>query len=133
MAFSTILIGLAVAYVVYYAVVIIYDLYYSDKGTQLVEEEEIEISEEENTISQSSYTPSVSVPSVSNSEQKVEEEREEEKAEGEHSSQDYSDAPSERRAVVAPAMNGGMDIKNLVKQASETPAAELDYTVQMFG
>lgn len=133
MAFTTILIGLAVAYVVYYAVVIIYDLYYSDKGTQLVEEDEIEISEEDNTISQSSYTPSVSAPSVSNSEQKVEEERAEEKTEGENSSQDYSEAPSERRAVIAPAMNGGMDISSIVKQASETPAEELDYTVQIFG
>ena len=35
MAFTPILIGIVVVYVVYYAVVIIYDLYFNDKNQQL--------------------------------------------------------------------------------------------------
>ena len=79
MAFTPILIGIVVVYVVYYAVVIIYDLYFNDKNQQLkVEDEEIEIAAEDNAISTSSYTPSVSAISNASTELPQEESVDEE-------------------------------------------------------
>lgn len=128
MAFTPILIGIVVVYVVYYAVVIIYDLYISDKNQQLkVEDEEIEIAAEDNAISTSSYTPSVSASSNETSElSQKESEDEEEKVVTETASpnQDYSAPTTVESEQVAPAMNGGLLIEDVCKQVEEMKTSE---------
>lgn len=122
MAFTPILIGIVVVYVVYYAVVIIYDLYFNDKNQQLkVEDEEIEIAAEDNAISTSSYTPSVSAISNASTELPQEESVDEEEivvAETTSFNQDYSeDTTIVESQQVAPAMNGGLQSKTCASRS----------------
>lgn len=129
MAFTPILIGIVVVYVVYYAVVIIYDLYFNDKNQQLkVEDEEIEIAAEDNAISTSSYTPSVSANSNASTELPQEESVDEEElvvAETTSFNQDYSeDTTIVESQQVAPAMNGGLLIEDLCQQVNEMKTPE---------
>ena len=127
MAFTPILIGIVVVYVVYYAVVIIYDLYFNDKNQQLkVEDEEIEIAAEDNAISTSSYTPSVSASSKESTELPQEESvDEEELVVTETTSQDYSAKPTiVDSQQIAPAMNGGLLIEDLCQQVNEMKTPE---------
>ena len=129
MAFTPILIGIVVVYVVYYAVVIIYDLYFNDKNQQLkVEDEEIEIAAEDNAISTSSYTPSVSASSKESTELPQEESVDEEEivvTETASSNQDYSeDTTIVESQQVAPAMNGGLLIEDLCQQVNEMKTPE---------
>ena len=129
MAFTPILIGIVVVYVVYYAVVIIYDLYFNDKNQQLkVEDEEIEIAAEDNAISTSSYTPSVSANSNASTELPQEESVDEEEivvAETASFNQDYSeDTTIVESQQVAPAMNGGLLIEDLCQQVNEMKTPE---------
>lgn len=127
MAFTPILIGIVVVYVVYYAVVIIYDMYFNDKNQQLkVEDEEIEIAAEDNAISTSSYTPSVSASSKESTELPQEESvDEEERVVTETTSQDYSAKPTiVESQQVAPAMNGGLLIEDLCQQVNEMKTPE---------
>ena len=129
MAFTPILIGIVVVYVVYYAVVIIYDLYFNDKNQQLkVEDEEIEIAAEDNAISTSSYTPSVFASSKESTELPQEESVDEEEivvTETASSNQDYSeDTTIVESQQVAPAMNGGLLIEDLCQQVNEMKTPE---------
>lgn len=129
MAFTPILIGIVVVYVVYYAVVIIYDLYFNDKNQQLkVEDEEIEIAAEDNAISTSSYTPSVSANSNASTELPQEESVDEEEivvAETTSFNQYYSeDTTIVESQQVAPAMNGGLLIEDLCQQVNEMKTPE---------
>jgi len=129
MAFTPILIGIVVVYVVYYAVVIIYDLYFNDKNQQLkVEDEEIEIAAEDNAISTSSYTPSVSASSKESTELPQEESVDEEEivvTETASSNQDYSeDTTIVESQQIAPAMNGGLLIEDLCQQVNEMKTPE---------
>lgn len=127
MAFTPILIGIVVVYVVYYAVVIIYDLYFNDKKQQLkVEDEEIEIAAEDNAISTSSYTPSVSASSKESTELLQEESVDEEEIViTETTSQDYSAKPTiVESQQIAPAMNGGLLIEDLCQQVNEMKTPE---------
>ncbi len=129
MAFTPILIGIVVVYVVYYAVVIIYDLYFNDKNQQLkVEDEEIEIAAEDNAISTSSYIPSVSASSNESTELPQEESVDEEEivvTETASSNQDYSeDTTIVESQQVAPAMNGGLLIEDLCQQVNEMKTPE---------
>ena len=127
MAFTPILIGIVVVYVVYYAVVIIYDLYFNDKNQQLkVEDEEIEIAAEDNAISRSSYTPSVSASSKESTELLQEESVDEEEiVVTETTSQDYSAKPTiVESQQIAPAMNGGLLIEDLCQQVNEMKTPE---------
>lgn len=127
MAFTPILIGIVVVYVVYYAVVIIYDLYFNDKNQQLkVEDEEIEIAAEDNAISTSSYTPSVSASSKESTELPQEESVDEEEiVVTETTSQDYSAKPTiVESQQIAPAMNGGLLIEDLCQQVNEMKTPE---------
>lgn len=127
MAFTPILIGIVVVYVVYYAVVIIYDLYFNDKNQQLkVEDEEIEIAAEDNAISTSSYTPSVSASSKESTELLQEESVDEEEiVVTETTSQDYSAKPTiVESQQIAPAMNGGLLIEDLCQQVNEMKTPE---------
>lgn len=127
MAFTPILIGIVVVYVVYYAVVIIYDLYFNDKNQQLkVEDEEIEIAAEDNAISTSSYTPSVSASSKESTELPQEESVDEEEIVViETTSQDYSAKPTiVESQQIAPAMNGGLLIEDLCQQVNEMKTPE---------
>lgn len=127
MAFTPILIGIVVVYVVYYAVVIIYDLYFNDKNQQLkVEDEEIEIAAEDNAISTSSYTPSVSASSKESTELPQEESVDEEEiVVTESTSQDYSAKPTiVESQQIAPAMNGGLLIEDLCQQVNEMKTPE---------
>lgn len=127
MAFTPILIGIVVVYVVYYAVVIIYDLYFNDKNQQLkVEDEEIEIAAEDNAISTSSYTPSVSASSKESTELPQEESVDEEEiVVTETTSQDYSAKPTiVDSQQIAPAMNGGLLIEDLCQQVNEMKTPE---------
>ena len=138
MAFTPILIGIAVVYVVYYAVVIIYDLYFNDKNQQLkVEDEEIEIAAEDNAISTSSYTPSVSASSNAATELPQEESVDEEEivvAETTSFNQDYSeDTTIVESQQVAPAMNGGLLIEDLCQQVNEMKTPEgLEFVVTSY-
>ena len=138
MAFTPILIGIVVVYVVYYAVVIIYDLYFNDKNQQLkVEDEEIEIAAEDNAISTSSYTPSVSAISNASTELPQEESVDEEEivvAETTSFNQDYSeDTTIVESQQVAPAMNGGLLIEDLCQQSNEMKAPEgLEFVVSSY-
>ena len=138
MAFTPILIGIAVVYVVYYAVVIIYDLYFNDKNQQLkVEDEEIEIAAEDNAISTSSYTPSVSASSNASTELPQEESVDEEEivvAETTSFNQDYSDDTTiVESQQVAPAMNGGLLIEDLCQQVNEMKTPEgLEFVVTSY-
>ncbi|MBF0945902.1 MAG: hypothetical protein HXK16_08695 [Alloprevotella sp.] len=138
MAFTPILIGIAVVYVVYYAVVIIYDLYFNDKNQQLkVEDEEIEIAAEDNAISTSSYTPSVSASSNASTELPQEESVDEEEivvAETTSFNQDYSeDTTIVESQQVAPAMNGGLLIEDLCQQVNEMKTPEgLEFVVTSY-
>lgn len=127
MAFTPILIGIVVVYVVYYAVVIIYDLYFNDKNQQLkVEDEEIEIAAEDNAISTSSYPPSVSASSNESTELPQEESVDEEEiVVTETTSQDYSAKPTiVESQQIAPAMNGGLLIEDLCQQVNEMKTPE---------
>lgn len=129
MAFTPILIGIVVVYVVYYAVVIIYDLYFNDKNQQLkVEDEEIEIAAEDNAISTSSYTPSVSASSKESTELPQEESVDEEEivvTETTSFNQDYSeDTTIVESQQIAPAMNGGLLIEDLCQQVNEMKTPE---------
>ena len=127
MAFTPILIGIVVVYVVYYAVVIIYDLYFNDKNQQLkIEDEEIEIAAEDNAISTSSYTPSVSASSKESTELPQEESVDEEEiVVTETTSQDYSAKPTiVESQQIAPAMNGGLLIEDLCQQVNEMKTPE---------
>ncbi len=136
MAFTPILIGIVVVYVVYYAVVIIYDLYFNDKNQQLkVEDEEIEIAAEDNAISTSSYTPSVSASSKESTELPQEESVDEEEiVVTESTSQDYSAKPTiVESQQVAPAMNGGLLIEDLCQQVNEMKTPEgLEFVVTSY-
>ena len=138
MAFTPILIGIVVVYVVYYAVVIIYDLYFNDKKQQLkVEDEEIEIAAEDNAISTSSYTPSVSASSKESTELPQEESVDEEEivvTEIASSNQDYSeDTTIVESQQVAPAMNGGLLIEDLCQQVNEMKTPEgLEFVVTSY-
>ena len=138
MAFTPILIGIVVVYVVYYAVVIIYDLYFNDKNQQLkVEDEEIEIAAEDNAISTSSYTPSVSASSNESIELPQEESVDEEEtvvAETTSFNQDYSDDTTiVESQQVAPAMNGGLLIEDLCQQVNEMKTPEgLEFVVTSY-
>jgi len=138
MAFTPILIGIAVVYVVYYAVVIIYDLYFNDKNQQLkVEDEETEIAAEDNAISTSSYTPSVSASSNASTELPQEESVDEEEivvAETTSFNQDYSeDTTIVESQQVAPAMNGGLLIEDLCQQVNEMKTPEgLEFVVTSY-
>ena len=138
MAFTPILIGIVVVYVVYYAVVIIYDLYFNDKNQQLkVEDEEIEIAAEDNAISTSSYTPSVSASSKESTELPQEESVDEEEivvAETTSFNQDYSeDTTIVESQQVAPAMNGGLLIEDLRQQVNEMKTPEgLEFVVTSY-
>lgn len=138
MAFTSILIGIVVVYVVYYAVVIIYDLYFNDKNQQLkVEDEEIEIAAEDNAISTSSYTPSVSASSNASTELPQEESVDEEEivvAETTSFNQDYSeDTTIVESQQVAPAMNGGLLIEDLCQQVNEMKTPEgLEFVVTSY-
>ena len=138
MAFTPILIGIVVVYVVYYAVVIIYDLYFNDKNQQLkVEDEEIEIAAEDNAISTSSYTPSVSASSNESTELPQEESVDKEEivvAETASFNQDYSeDTTIVESQQVAPAMNGGLLIEDLCQQVNEMKTPEgLEFVVTSY-
>lgn len=138
MAFTPILIGIVVVYVVYYAVVIIYDLYFNYKNQQLkVEDEEIEIAAEDNAISTSSYTPSVSASSKESTELPQEESVDEEEivvAETTSFNQDYSDDTTiVESQQVAPAMNGGLLIEDLCQQVNEMKIPEgLEFVVTSY-
>ena len=138
MAFTPILIGIVVVYVVYYAVVIIYDLYFNYKNQQLkVEDEEIEIAAEDNAISTSSYTPSVSANSNASTELPQEESVDEEEivvAETTSFNQDYSDDTTiVESQQVAPAMNGGLLIEDLCQQVNEMKIPEgLEFVVTSY-
>ena len=138
MAFTPILIGIVVVYVVYYAVVIIYDLFFNDKNQQLkVEDEEIEIAAEDNAISTSSYTPSVSASSNESTELPPEESVDEEEivvAETTSFNQDYSeDTTIVESQQVAPAMNGGLLIEDLCQQVNEMKTPEgLEFVVTSY-
>lgn len=138
MAFTPILIGIVVVYVVYYAVVIIYDLYFNDKNQQLkVEDEEIEIAAEDNAISTSSYIPSVSASSNESTELPQEESVDEEEivvTETASSNQDYSeDTTIVESQQVAPAMNGGLLIEDLCQQVNEMKIPEgLEFVVTSY-
>ena len=138
MAFTPILIGIVVVYVVYYAVVIIYDLFFNDKNQQLkVEDEEIEIAAEDNAISTSSYTPSVSASSNESTELPPEESVDEEEivvAETASFNQDYSeDTMIVESQQVAPAMNGGLLIEDLCQQVNEMKTPEgLEFVVTSY-
>ncbi len=136
MAFTPILIGIVVVYVVYYAVVIIYDLYFNDKNQQLkVEDEEIEIAAEDNAISTSSYIPSVSASSNESTELPQEESVDEEEiVVTETTSQDYSAKPTiVESQQVAPAMNGGLLIEDLCQQVNEMKTPEgLEFVVTSY-
>lgn len=138
MAFTPILIGIVVVYVVYYAVVIIYDLYFNDKNQQLkVEDEEIEIAAEDNAISTSSYTPSVYASSKESTELPQEESVDEEEivvTETASSNQDYSeDTTIVESQQVAPAMNGGLLIEDLCQQVNEMKTPEgLEFIVTSY-
>ena len=136
MAFTPILIGIVVVYVVYYAVVIIYDLYFNDKNQQLkVEDEEIEIAAEDNAISTSSYTPSVSASSKESTELPQEESVDEEEiVVTESTSQDYSAKPTiVESQQIAPAMNGGLLIEDLCQQVNEMKTPEgLEFVVTSY-
>ena len=138
MAFTPILIGIAVVYVVYYAVVIIYDLYFNDKNQQLkVEDEEIEIAAEDIAFSSSSYTPSVSASSNASTELPQEESVDEEEivvAETTSFNQDYSeDTTIVESQQVAPAMNGGLLIEDLCQQVNEMKTPEgLEFVVTSY-
>lgn len=138
MAFTPILIGIVVVYVVYYAVVIIYDLFFNDKNQQLkVEDEEIEIAAEDNAISTSSYTPSVSASSNESTELPPEESVDEEEivvAETASFNQDYSeDTTIVESQQVAPAMNGGLLIEDLCQQVNEMKTPEgLEFVVTSY-
>lgn len=136
MAFTPILIGIVVVYVVYYAVVIIYDLYFNDKNQQLkVEDEEIEIAAEDNAISTSSYIPSVSASSKESTELLQEESVDEEEiVVTETTSQDYSAKPTiVESQQIAPAMNGGLLIEDLCQQVNEMKTPEgLEFVVTSY-
>lgn len=138
MAFTPILIGIVVVYVVYYAVVIIYDLYFNYKNQQLkVEDEEIEIAAEDNAISTSSYTPSVSASSKESTELPQEESVDEEEivvTETASSNQDYSENTTiVESQQVAPAMNGGLLIEDLCQQVNEMKIPEgLEFVVTSY-
>lgn len=138
MAFTPILIGIVVVYVVYYAVVIIYDLYFNYKNQQLkVEDEEIEIAAEDNAISTSSYTPSVSASSKESTELPQEESVDEEEivvTETASSNQDYSENTTiVESQQVAPAMNGGLLIEDLCQQVIEMKIPEgLEFVVTSY-
>ena len=138
MAFTPILIGIVVVYVVYYAVVIIYDLYFNDKNQQLkVEDEEIEVAAEDNAISTSSYTPSVSASSKESTELPQEESVDEEEivvTETASSNQDYSeDTRIVESQQGAPAMNGGLLIEDCCQQVNEMKTPEgLEFVVTSY-
>lgn len=118
MAFSTILVGTLIVYLLYYAVNIIYDLFFSGTSKDaLPVEEEIEISDEENTLETSDFV-STSSPSA-------------EEAGGDEKFPAFEEQHTESEMASTPAMNGALDIDDLYKQVqeSETPA-ELMFITQ---
>lgn len=135
MAFSTILIGTLIVYLVYYSANFIYDLFLSEIGTeQCVEEEEIEISDAENELSTTSFTPSSSSndyfsPEVFKTIADEEEVLASEAEETFPTAEDEEVVPFiEQVHNFEPAMNGGIDINTLVStvQSCEN-LSELDF------
>lgn len=133
MAFSTILTGTIVVYAIYYAVVIAYDLFAVPATTSLYsQEEEIEISEEENSIATSSF-PSSSSSETSFSSNSDESEEAPffptEGASGHHSKKGVEEVVSKNGA----AMNGGVFLGDLFEQVqnAETPE-ELAFVNQVW-
>lgn len=115
MAFTTILSGIAISYVVYYASIIIYDLYISDKGKQqLSEDEEIEISADENALSLSSYALGMSSATVSSDASSEVFAAQEDTEISQFTDHEYSPSSDSNNDVAT--MNGGLSIDDLCQQ-----------------
>lgn len=106
MAFSTILIGTLCLYAVYYAANIIFDLFLSSPKAEVRfdSEEEIEISEDENALSLSSYDAVYPSPSDEGEQELV----------SIIETQEESTTTSFYKEEEQPLMNGGMDIDTIV-------------------
>lgn len=122
MAFSTIVIGTLCLYAVYYTANILYDLFLAGQSSEVRfdSEEEIEISEEENTLSFSDYTSQETEASFGSTSHKVEPTV--------VSIQEQEEQVEDSSPVDTPSMNGAMDIDAIVAhiQHSESPD-ELQY------
>lgn len=119
MSFSTILLGTLVVYAIYYSANIIYDLFVAGANTDTQIEEEISISEEENTLSDTSfYSDTASIPLSSGNEKE---------SEPIVPSPEYAEIPSptvpQEETFSEPTMNGALEIDDLIEQVqkSETP------------
>lgn len=138
MAFSSILIGTFIVYFVYYSANFIYDLFLSGVGSeQCVEEEEIEISDAENKLSTTTFSPSSSSNNYYSPEV-VEIVTDEEEVLASEAEETFPTAEGEEVAPFIeqvqnfePAMNGGIDINTLVStvQSSEN-LSELDFLAE---
>lgn len=123
MAFSTILIGTLVVYVVYYAGNIIYDLFLSgaSDNSRTEEYDEIEINESENILQPTSY---ISSPFISSQEaiEEVGTQPEEEKA-----------FEGNGNIEIKAAMNGALRIDDIVSKIEQTDLTrDLDFLVQEY-